>query len=1158
MPKRFALSMIVLIFAVSAVAQSPFSPWEARGQLRAAVVHEDTGRIYAAAYDRDEVWVLDPASGERLAQIPVGEGPVAVALSEDGAWLAVVNRLEGTLSLIALPSETVALSLSVGDGASSVTSLGGGRFAVCAAFSNTVMVVDAASGRQLSTLPNPPMVPVAVAASGAYLAVLGQAQGAVNVYATTDWSLKRTLSLKEPVKALAGMGKGAFLLGSGEELQLVSGETGTILAKRGMAVSDLAVDGAKVYVLSEKWLNLLNADLTEEAAWSVVGAPLRLCAGSGFLLTLDPRAKQYQVWNSGGLTLKKVEPVVAAAPAEVVIVEARDSDATPESVPVTEKKAPVAEPAPASSAQATEETSAPVKTKTSHKVSRHPANTSSMGAPSPRNRPDANPMKRVSARTITDALLQPTEFGAPGSGFVVEDWTQPLEDIRSDQGEFDFDKERHLLEGNVHLRLGAMLFESDLLSFPEAGGEYFAQGNVRIDQETSSISADEILYTIPLEEELPVMNVVDDLNGQEKAKRRLTLGRVSANNVHVVEPTRELHAKHIEYDFAHSRGELLDARGKAGMFYYRAGELHVHGPDSLDAEDVWFTTCDRETPHYKVRVSKVSIENGEITSGRNARLQLGKMNTPLFLPGWRQSGVGFNPWSFDFDSGRRADIGYYVNVGQQYRMSPYLSLGPRIFVTEKEGVGLGGDVEYDFSKNPASRLFRSKGEIHGFHTTKDRGYIHWQHRYEHSDDLVVRAQAEQWSEDDFYRDFFFDRYKNRTTPRTFANVTYRRPTYVATGTMSANTHHWVRETERLPEGTFHLLERPLGSRFYFAFDTVNGYNDRQTYGSHAARTSNVARLTYDWDVLPALSLTPFTEAEGTWYSRERREDESAGRLSLTSGVTAQSRFHRDYGGFGDFSAFKHLVLPSLTYSYRPETSLAIQDTPHFDALDSVFGRSRIETKIDNIIFGRDSESGEVWQVGRLSLFQGNDFWNETRKADDYEVEIDIRPRPWWGWQLAGERHQTEDDFKVDTLDDFGQRIRLWYEEQFNEPLGSESVLDYSGAYGDYDRILTQLYYDKTLYGGNVNGRVGFAYTGTDEKRFNREVLYGAGYRWEKWGLGFEHRYDFESDELRSQTYELRRSLHCWDMSLRFRDRETGFDVDVAFNISAFPGSRLQF
>ncbi|MBI2433366.1 MAG: hypothetical protein HYV26_10885, partial [Candidatus Hydrogenedentes bacterium] len=844
-------------------------------------------------------------------------------------------------------------------------------------------------------------------------------------------------------------------------------------------------------------------------------------------------------------------PVAPAVPAVPVAPAVPSVPAVPV-VPVPAALAPEAPPAPP------ENETAPIAATETRpgQVKKYPVRTDSIGAPHLGERPSAVPMRQLSRKTIADALVQPTEFGSEEAGFKAPDWTQPFRDIQFEQMKSAPNADALELQGDVHLRLGDMYFKSDQFSYDRLMGMIHAEGNIEVTQQASKMTAQEFTYEIPGPEAVPVEGqtpFAPPLTEQERERGRLTLGRLYAKNVYVDEPTRTMSAEEIQYDFATKTGEMLHVHGQAGIYYYSADKLRILGPASAEGDEVWVTTCDRDPPHYKIRLKRAKIEEGTAVGGNSARLQLGSMDTPFFLPTWQRGGVGAYPWTLDFDSGRRADIGYFVNIGQRFEVTPDVALGPRIFPTEKQGVGFGGDLEYDFSKNPASWLYRTKGEAHGLYTTEDRGYLHWYHRYDYDQNLTLRIQAEQWSDSEFYKDFFYDHYRNRSTPRTFANVTYRQEDYIATGTVKLNTHNWINETERFPEATFHVLERPLLDHLYLTFDTVDGFNDREQYGANAVRSVNVLRLTYDWDPLPALAITPFVELEGTWYSKQRADDSAASRFSSLYGVTAQTRFHREYPGRWGFSAFKHVVVPSVTYSYQPEASLDVNSAPRFDNLDNAFGRSRIETKLDNLLYGRDAETKEVWQVARLTLYQGNDLWNEIQKSHDYELELDIRPRPWGGFQLVGERHDVSSEFSLYDYE-FQDRFVRFYERVFERPFDRETSEFFDESFQDYNRVLAQLYYEERP----LNARIGFSYTETRNEVYNREVLYGLGYEInDNWGVGFEHRYDFEDNTLRSQTYEVRRSLHCWETALRVRDRESGFDIDIEFNIKAFPGTRLK-
>lgn len=1175
-------------YAANADGQA-FAAWDGTAQFRDAALDGSQHRLYAAAYDQNQVWGLDTVTGKRVCEINTGQGPCAVAVSQNGALLACANRLDNSVSLIRLSDNTLVKTSPAGDGPSSIASLSDGTFAAVNTYSDSISIIDS-SGNVTDTVKTASSVPTDVAVSGKCVAVIGKTEPAVCLYPDgLAGDFKKVILSAQPV-SVAALSDNRFVVATAKGLAIVSSGSKNIVRETPGDFLDVCTAENRIWALTATQLEEFSDALALVTKAAAPKGARRIAASGSLCAVLAPAEKAgYFIQPAASApeqTAVAAPQAVEPASSTPVVVEAKDDKSEPapqqpasepQSSPAPAEETrpaeqPVAEsekessPAPemASSSQASDENvhQEPAESEQENpapqagKVYRYapPIHTR---APRP-GKPSASPLDELSKQTITDAVLKPTEFGAMGSGFIAPDWTQPFRDIQAGKMHQNLDTGRTDLEDNVHLRLGDMYFQADKFSYTEDAGEMHATGNVKIEQQDSFIKAQEIQYDAPPANELPPPSIFEPaLDEQAKAKQRLTLGRVYAQQIQVSEPTRALSAEIIDYDFANEKGELVNAKGQAGIYYFYAKKLRILGPNSMEGEDVWITTCDHDPPHYRLRLKSMEIKDGVVSGGTNIRLQLGKVSTPLFLPVYRR-GSSEHPWNVDFDSGREAEIGSFLNVGTRFELNPYVGLGPRIMPTSKEGVGIGADLDYDYMENPASWLYRTKGDIHGLYTTEDRGYLHLYHRYAPSEDLTVKAQVEHWGDQDFYKDFFYEQYRDRTTPRTFANITYRQPEYIATGTVRVGTHGWVHETERLPEATFHLLERPLTKNLYFTFDTVNGFNRREPSDEDAARSVNVARLTYDWDPFPALNVTPFAETQLAWYTDQRDEGGSTGRALGTVGTTLQTRLHREYEGFWGFSAFKHLILPSITYSYSPGSSMDVEDTPHFDALDTVWGRSRIETKIDNVVYGRDAETGQVWQVGRLTLYQGNDFWNETRKSDDYEVEIDVRPRPWWGLQLAGERHVINNDLNLDTPYFAQQAFYEWYDRAFGRPFDAKWMYDFNATYGDYSRVLTQLYYDDTAAGGRLNGRIGYAYTETQNRVFNKGILYGLGYKLgEKWGLGFEHIYDFEDDRLRQQTYELRRNLHCWEAAIRWRERESGTDINLEFSISAFPGSRLK-
>lgn len=1187
MPVRLIALFLACNQVLAAAAPVSFVAQPARAQLRAAAANADGSLLYLAAYDRDGVWVFDAGTLEREREIPVGDGPAALALSADGTLLAVANRLGNSVSLIATATNTVSKTVDLPDAPGAMAALPGGGWVVASSFGDTVATVSM-EGTVPRRVTVPRLTPTGIAASGGHVLVIGR--GAVSAALLTLPQLMPGPAVPLPgqPRAVAALPGGRFAIATEAGTVLVRGEDGAVLARNGQNYSTLAAHGSALFGLRDNVAAALDSNLNETSTTALAEPAALLAAGPGLLLALAPAER---MWQAARITTEpgtvaaapppppappptpqpaapEPEPVIVEAPRDtepVVVVETPPTDDTAqvedETAQAAPPPAPAQERAPAPLARADDgEDTGEAEAETMRRRSRRmPLST----APSmdPGMMPSASPLHRIDRQSLAEAFLQPTEFGSLEAGFQPPDWREPFRDIEANTMRQELGSDRTTLTGNVHMNLGEMHFRADEFVYSKSGGDLTATGNVSIDQQASRLRASYLSYRLPPEEEVlqatPIL--VSGEDDQRLARERLTLGRIHAQQVLVEEPTRQMTAEEIDFDFFKTQGEMLNVRGRAGVLYYHADCIHVHGPDHIEADNVWVTTCDHDPPHYRIMHKHATFEDGALVGGTHGRLQIGKRNTPLWVPKWRRPGTGA-PWAIDFDSGRRAALGSHLNVGVGFGVTPDIVLGPRLVLTEKEGVGFGGDLTYDFMKNPASPLFRTAGELHGFHTTANRGHVAWFHRWEPEDRLVIRMQAEQWSDQEFYKDFFYDEYRHRSEPRTFANVTFREDTYIATGTVRMNTHSWVRETERLPEVTFHLLERPIAEKLYLTFDTVTGYNKVRPRGPGAVRSVNVARLTYSVDQIPWLSITPYAELELTAYSKGLDDSGAEGRIGGIVGTTLQSRLHRAYEGRFGFDGFKHLIVPSTTISYRPKSSMEFNETPRFDAYDNALGRVRVESKLDNILYGRDAQTGQSWQVGRLSLYHGNDLWNEEVIAHDYEMEFDIRPRPWWGIQGVAERHRIQGDRNLELA---GARLTNFLLDAYEGATGrryrDSDVYRYNQVFADYDRVLAHVYYDDTTIGGRLMGRVGFAYTETGSRTFNRDLLYGFGVQAsENWFLRFEHILDLENGGLRQQTYEVRRALHCWEVGLRFRDRRSGFDVDVEFGIRAFPGSRLRF
>jgi YVTN family beta-propeller protein len=138
MPSRVLSIVLALLQVVTSVGATPFVLDASRAQFRAAALKGDGSRVFLAAYDRDAVWVFDATSREKLAEIVVGDGPAALALSRDGKYLLCANRLGNSVSIIDSSTNAVLRTDNVGDAPSAAVALSDGRFAVVSTFADTV------------------------------------------------------------------------------------------------------------------------------------------------------------------------------------------------------------------------------------------------------------------------------------------------------------------------------------------------------------------------------------------------------------------------------------------------------------------------------------------------------------------------------------------------------------------------------------------------------------------------------------------------------------------------------------------------------------------------------------------------------------------------------------------------------------------------------------------------------------------------------------------------------------------------------------------------------------------------------------------------------------------------------------------------------------
>jgi YVTN family beta-propeller protein len=1133
------------------------------GAARDVAVSPAGDVLYVALYSSDDVVALDAATGTEKNRVRVGDGPSALVAAGD--TITVLNRAGASVSILNSTDLSVRATVPVPEGTNAIAGMGNGRIAAIDPYGTHMVIIDVASGSTAASVQLSGMMPVGVAFANGSLLVASRTPSVLVKLDPSTLVETGRVSLTGAPRAIAACGPGRVVIAVDSALVLVDVSTLQILQTAPISVTAIvaATDGVVCIVNGEA--RGFDANLVP-----VFTSPAPPGARGARMVRNDVVAwspELGRVWRMAagpaGAPLPIAQsppPPGPAEPAAVAAVATPDPETTPPEPVVTE---PTLAPIPAADAVEQPTTSQPTATArpasesatesdiTTSAVDEEPAasvvtteaevlyhltirpNRSGLGG----NRPYAPRFGDPTGRSFREELERALAVATDSSSLTQIDFNNPAKNLQGDIRSTGSGKDRRIQVGpGVAFDIDEVHVKADSLTSIASPQQLVLDGNVELNRGTSSLTADRIrafsIQPLPFPEGRPLV----PSNREKVVPHPLVphgykspdpdsgppLGIVEMDQLDWVEPDRRLQADQLRANTLGRNADLVNPHGQTGPLYFGAERLQVLGPENITGTDFWVTTCDEPVPHYRLRLARVVSKERDSIEGSHARLQLGQTNTPFYVPRMSASLLpGDRRLRTELNLGRASDIGNFVNVAQWVRLSDNVEVAPRLYVTTQQGTGFGIDSEYNFMEDPSSALFRSQGKLQTLYTTEDSGYTHWYHRQEFTPNTVLLGQWEQWYDQGFYKDFYNDEYENRTGPRTFASVTHSQSEWLATGTVAKATHDFTTETEKLPELAFHLFERRIAGNLYGTFDTIGGFYETQPETLGSMREVTVGRLSYDWNVARGFNLLPFVEMDATYYSKTLDDEQDAIRGSATIGVTAQARLQRSFAGLGHFTGFKHLIIPSATLSFRPDTTLDAEDTPRFDDYDDRPGRFRIESTIDNILLGRNGPTGEIWPVARLTLYQGNDIENEAVRSNDYEVELEVRPRPAWGLQAVGEMHDLNEDD------------------------------DLPGA--DFNRLLTYLFYDDKLSKNSVNGRLGFAYTESSNDVLNQEILYGIGYRLTgKWSVAFEQRFDFERDELTRQTYSVRRKFHDWEVGLMFRDKDSGVDIGIEINLVSFP------
>ncbi len=576
------------------------------------------------------------------------------------------------------------------------------------------------------------------------------------------------------------------------------------------------------------------------------------------------------------------------------------------------------------------------------------------------------------------------------------------------------------------------------------------------------------------------------------------------------------------YDFEKGGGVFYKARGESEPWYVAADKVEREMGGQYTVERSSLTTCDLPNPHYRLSASSTTVVPDDRVVARNLFLYAGPV--PIFYLPYYSHRLDTGRPPVEWRAGNQSDLGTYARIGYNLELGERVLLNPHVWGFTESGVGggldgrltlFGGDGRGRFDSFYISD--KSDDNTDDVGVEQDRGKVDFYYRQELPYDLTALVQAEYITDSEFLKTFDFEDFYGRELPETFVNLERTTEHSVISFTIRERLVDYIEDVDRLPELRVELLEQRIGDTgFFFSATNDIAYLDDEVGDFQNTRNFSRAELRHPLRLWDRLEIVPFVEGDATYYSETLVEDDEY-RLSWDSGFVAQSRFHKVYGSpFAQYAAFRHLVVPTVTYRFRPTPDVEPEELPGFDSIDFIDRANALEIELKNYLQAKRSD-GRIIDFAEYNFTAGLEFDDGNDKFATLENELLIRPVP--NWELA-----------LKTFNDFTDERRT-------------------------DLVSGVVRYTKPE---SFKASIGLIHEDTTLKPFDTQAMYSMSRAFGPlWRVGFEQHYSISSSDYTYQEFWVWRDLHCWEALLRVRDRQEATSVEILFNIKAFPMRRIE-
>ncbi len=704
--------------------------------------------------------------------------------------------------------------------------------------------------------------------------------------------------------------------------------------------------------------------------------------------------------------------------------------------------------------------------------------------------------------------------------------------------------------------------------------------------------------------------------------RKDSIGQL-ANRPSFSQGERKYDAQEIQYNFKTNKGKISEILTQEDEGFIRSSVVKRMPNEVLFGKNNIYTTCNKDHPHFYIASSKIEVIPGKSIVSGPANLVVADVPTPLFLPfgifplnAKRKSGIIFPEYGEDKNRGFfLRNGGYYFGISDNvdlaltadiYSRGSWKAVAASRF---NKRYKFNGNVRMTFANE---RAFSS--EINDFTSNKQFNIA-----AQYNQDGKAKPNSHFGANINFGTSGFNKLFASNTNFNYLNNTYQSSVSYSQTipyspfnFTVSANhsqstLSHLV--SVSLPTVAFNMntiypfrRQTGIGSeRWYekigFSY-TMNAQNQvanadslffsAQTLRNLQSGMRHNIPVSAPFQVLKHLTVTPAFNYTESWSLQTTRQtwnpDSNFINYDTIRSFAATREFNlslststRVYGVLnfkkGKIKAIRHVVTPSLGFSYHPDFSDPKWNTYKTVQVDAEGSTQRYSLFSDAIYQGPgQGKSGSInFSLGNtleMKVFSKKDTLQQTKKvklldalnlgasynlaADSLNLSI---------ISISG-RTKLFDKFDINfgsrfdpyIIDSTGRRLnRFEWNENNRLARLTNANLSIGTTFQSKQSVKQELTKDQESYlAASMNQYVSFevpwnvnlAYSlflqsintaeGNDSLTFNQTLNISGGLNLTKnWKLTMSTSYDFVNHKFPTASLGIYRDLHCWEMSIQW-------------------------